>query len=198
MGAKTYCAIHDAFSRFKHEVQESARDIDLSAYRDNIKGVSNACRLSLLCESPIEVLVYWEFLVSAMSNPELSDEKICCVSWNNKAADNLVYDVYPQKTVVLGRRTFRCDFLVEILNDKEIVGKICIELDGHDFHERTKDQAQRDKLRDREFQKAGYTVLRYTGSEVFKDPSIVISDIENIVEDLSLKTFGSTNGEATA
>lgn len=50
---------------------------------------------------------------------------------------------------------------------------IAIELDGHDFHERTKEQATRDKKRDRALVSAGWSVLRFTGSEVIKAPSDV-------------------------
>lgn len=46
-------------------------------------------------------------------------------------------------------------------------GSVLVECDGHDFHERTKEQAARDKKRDRELQTAGYAVYRFTGSEVW-------------------------------
>jgi very-short-patch-repair endonuclease len=45
-----------------------------------------------------------------------------------------------------------------------------IECDGHEFHERTKEQAAHDKRRDRELQIAGHSVLRFTGSEIYADP----------------------------
>jgi len=48
--------------------------------------------------------------------------------------------------------------------------KAIIECDGHDFHERTKEQAARDRARDRAAQSAGYMMLRYTGSEIYRDP----------------------------
>src|SRR5205807_7453561 len=47
--------------------------------------------------------------------------------------------------------------------------KFIVEIDGHDFHERTKEQAQRDKSRDRYLNQSGFTVFRFTGSEVFND-----------------------------
>lgn len=47
---------------------------------------------------------------------------------------------------------------------------ILVECDGHDFHERTKEQASRDKSRDRELHSAGFLVLRFSGSEIWKDP----------------------------
>jgi len=48
--------------------------------------------------------------------------------------------------------------------------KAIIECDGHEFHERTKEQAARDRSRDRAAQAAGHMMLRYTGSEIYRDP----------------------------
>lgn len=45
-----------------------------------------------------------------------------------------------------------------------------IECDGHDFHEKTKEQASKDKERDRVFQKTGALILRYSGSDIWRDP----------------------------
>jgi very-short-patch-repair endonuclease len=47
---------------------------------------------------------------------------------------------------------------------------VIIECDGHDFHERTKEQAARDRSRDRRVSLSGFVVLRFTGSEIWKDP----------------------------
>jgi very-short-patch-repair endonuclease len=52
----------------------------------------------------------------------------------------------------------------------EPLPQVIVECDGHDFHERTKEQAKRDRSRDRAFQNLGYKVFRYTGSEIFNDP----------------------------
>ncbi len=58
------------------------------------------------------------------------------------------------------------DFLVnDWTNTKP---QIVVECDGHDFHERTKEQAQHDKKRDRELQALGFKVYRFTGSEIWK------------------------------
>lgn len=46
---------------------------------------------------------------------------------------------------------------------------VAVELDGHEFHERTKEQASRDKRRDRSLVKNGWSVLRFTGSEVYEN-----------------------------
>jgi hypothetical protein len=46
---------------------------------------------------------------------------------------------------------------------------LIVECDGHDFHEKTKQQAIRDKRRDRILQSLGYRVFRFTGSEIHND-----------------------------
>lgn len=47
---------------------------------------------------------------------------------------------------------------------------LAIECDGHDFHERTKEQAARDRARDRQIQALGIGVFRFTGSQIYRDP----------------------------
>lgn len=47
--------------------------------------------------------------------------------------------------------------------------QLAIEADGHDFHERTKEQARHDKSRDRELQLLGWQVVRFTGSEIHEN-----------------------------
>jgi very-short-patch-repair endonuclease len=46
---------------------------------------------------------------------------------------------------------------------------IAVECDGHDFHERTPQQASRDRARDREiFARCGIVPVRFTGSEIHR------------------------------
>lgn len=52
-----------------------------------------------------------------------------------------------------------------------------IECDGHEFHERTKKQAEHDKKRDRRLQELGYPVLRVTGSEIWRSPVKTAFDV---------------------
>lgn len=62
------------------------------------------------------------------------------------------------------------DFFVDYLAENGAHVMAVIECDGHDFHERTKRQAQHDKERDRYFQSLGLLVLRFTGSEIWANP----------------------------
>lgn len=64
---------------------------------------------------------------------------------------------------------YRLDLLLEIHSGNSC-WNFAIECDGHDFHEKTKEQARRDKKRERALQAAGYTVIRFTGSEIWESP----------------------------
>lgn len=46
---------------------------------------------------------------------------------------------------------------------------VVVECDGHDYHERTKEQAAHDKKRDIEMTMLGWSVVRFTGSQIHKD-----------------------------
>jgi very-short-patch-repair endonuclease len=48
---------------------------------------------------------------------------------------------------------------------------VTIEVDGHQYHERTKEQARRDRSRDRKQISFGWAPLRFTGWEVYTDPA---------------------------
>jgi very-short-patch-repair endonuclease len=48
--------------------------------------------------------------------------------------------------------------------------QIVIECDGHEWHERTPEQAASDRSRDRTLQGEGVVVLRFTGREIWRRP----------------------------
>jgi len=70
---------------------------------------------------------------------------------------------------------WRVDFLVHAYDFARHGGRkgwkpLIVECDGHDFHERTKQQAERDRSRDRAFQLRDFGVMRFTGAEIYRDP----------------------------
>jgi hypothetical protein len=78
--------------------------------------------------------------------------------------------VVPQLCVDLDGQRYRIDIAIRFapLDGRPGV-YVAIECDGHDFHERTKEQASRDKARDRAFQAHGWIVARFTGSDIWRD-----------------------------
>lgn len=83
----------------------------------------------------------------------------------DRAGDESVKFVIRPQTQI---DAYRVDFLVTA-NPPETSVRVVVECDGHNFHERTKEQAARDRSRDRDLQAQGYRVLRFTGSEIYRD-----------------------------
>lgn len=83
-------------------------------------------------------------------------------------------------------KTYRLDFLVV----DEWGQRVAIECDGHDYHERTKEQARRDRRRDRSLLTDGLPCLRFTGSEIFGDPNGCINDVFFFLEEAMLRGMG--------
>jgi very-short-patch-repair endonuclease len=86
--------------------------------------------------------------------------------------------VQAQAEIVAGQTKYRADFLI---SDEESGLRIVVECDGHDFHERTKEQASRDKKRDRDMLAAGYRVMRFTGSEIWRAPKRCADEVASYV-----------------
>jgi len=92
---------------------------------------------------------------------------------------------FAQHSMRLGSRTIRPDFAFVYLGlpeaAKETTTRVVVELDGHDFHERTPEQAQSDKSRDRELQAKGWHVLRFTGREVLRRPEECLEEVSGLL-----------------
>lgn len=87
-----------------------------------------------------------------------------------------------QKEVVANGKKYIVDFLFESKFDILLPSgdsyyddtinntKIVIECDGHEFHQKTKKQVEYDNERQLALQTAGYEVIRFSGSQIYKDP----------------------------
>lgn len=94
--------------------------------------------------------------------------------------------INPQHSLEVEGKKYRIDFLVAALINGRAI-EVAVECDGHDFHEKTKDQAQRDKSRDRALQRKGITTLRFTGSEIYQNPRRCAKEVMNVLESLAEK-----------
>lgn len=168
-------ATRPSLARIEYQRGDSAAlvyDRGLDAYADGLR--SNFAVLFALCESPIEELMLAALATHLRFHPQFR----LCISnaLPTRAAPGDIYCV-PQAKV----GTYRADFLL-IDYRSNPPRKTVVECDGHDFHERTKQQAQRDRSRDRWFTTNGYAVLRFTGSEIYNDLEGVADQIAEWLE----------------
>ncbi len=133
--------------------------------------------------SPIEKIFYMNFMKHEIKSVPIIGGGPCDFTWlgcqqfiNAKTGEKLESQYLPEKYFIL-------DFLIQYWFSNptyKLAVQIAVELDGHDYHEKTKEQAKRDKEKDRVLQTHGYLVARFTGSEVYNDPMEVIEKIDSM------------------
>lgn len=119
------------------------------------------------CESPIEQMLYLP--LNELANSLINNEYASCAS------------VLPQYPIECGGKKFRVDFLFQVLLKDDYCMKFVIECDGHEFHEKTKEQVRKDKQRERYLMSDNHTLIRFAGSEVYKDPYRCAEEVEDII-----------------
>lgn len=123
-------------------------------------------RLGPVHTSPIERRL-WEQLSSSLFDVPCADVDVP----PGEALDHLrsittKFGIVATRQMPWGR--YIIDIAILVKMDSEFF-YVAIECDGHDYHERTKEQAARDKSRDRALAADGVVVLRFTGSEIWHD-----------------------------
>jgi hypothetical protein len=143
------------------DVCNEAREIISASNRERLEDLGKLLRL---CESPVE-----QILIAALFarwNPEVNlrfKRLQCHLSANYPAWDGVfTVCVEPQRTVTtLMDDKYRTDIYIYITRFRRIeesdtnsrwpeLARLVVEVDGHDYHERTKEQASYDKKRDRD------------------------------------------------
>ncbi len=138
------------------------------------------------CESPIEELLLLALMrdldwtisevpgISIVGWPGVESHFIGQGAWLRHG----IIMIAPQLEVTTSEGIYRIDLAAQY---RHAPGAppiyVAIECDGHEFHERTKEQAERDKRRDRSLQGAGWHVARFTGTEIWRDPHHVVAEL---------------------
>lgn len=128
------------------------------------------------CDSPMESLFWAAWQLMKPHSMQTSD---ACLDEKKQAA--------------IGK--YRADFLFCLKDVNGAWQRLVVEIDGHDYHERTKQQAAHDKARDRYMTGEKYQVMRFTGSEVHTNPMKCAEEVANRVHQLR---YGKSRKEAIA
>lgn len=119
------------------------------------------------CESPIEKLMYLSLKKFFERFEYFIDEYILTIDCQEK----------------IGTSNYRADIVISFANvEKRVIHLYAIECDGHEFHEKTKEQVKRDRSRERYMMKEGYKVIRFSGSEIVEGASECACEVWNIIK----------------
>lgn len=119
--------------------------------------------LETSCESPIE-----HMLVTALVRRRTEQMSICAHMQDIEISLCKFPDVRLAVALQAEVKPYRFDILLGVRIDS-VISWLVVECDGHDWHDRTKEQAAHDRSRDRALQRAGFDVFRFTGREIWRD-----------------------------
>jgi len=182
------------------QICDEARDLVKTTNRRRLEALG---KILELCESPVE-----QILLAALFNrwggeAHVELKRLQC----HFGADFPTYDgiftacCEPQRSVTTWHEDrYRVDFYIYLTRfgtvgatpdnhfSPELV-KLVVEVDGHEFHEKTKEQASRDRERGRNLLLAGCPVIRFTGSDVFKNPDGCAEKIDEQLNEFAFNLF---------
>lgn len=133
-----------------------------------------------VCESPLEE-AFWAAW----------DVRRILSNWGTSYFDTYDLKLSPQQEVTANDRRYRLDFQLtfhpRLENEFHDIARQCfpliaIELDGHEFHERTKAQVAERNQRDRDLMSVGWKVFHFSGSEFHRDPQGCVEAIWEYVD----------------
>lgn len=130
------------------------------------------------------------------------------------------FELVPQHEVTVAGHRYRLDFLLQpdiscmseqfnwaggyydassppqslIVMAAERFPLIAVELDGHEFHERTPEQVAHRNQRDRDLQANGWLLLHFSGSELLRDPVKCITQARDLAERHWHQAMGAARG----
>lgn len=146
-------------------------DILLERARDHLDQQFLALCTGVPGASPIEKLLLVALMTRAGVLHASRGVVGIAVSRSDEQTEAFQRSLIPRALIVRTQKQlpgWRVDFLVLVQSGAGWKSLI-VECDGHDFHERTKEQAAKDRARDRNAQMAGHAVFRFTGSEIWND-----------------------------
>jgi very-short-patch-repair endonuclease len=183
------------------------------------------------CESPIEralisaIVVFWSGHCrirlrtwdrkGSWGFVDLEDGEISLSPWRGRDPRSPIPAVTLWTQMPLGK--YRADIFASarkayLCDDGKILWArktMVVECDGHDFHERTKEQASRDRERDRALQRRGHLIHRFTGSDIWASASkcageslkalTAALDVEHAkIRDAEIRRYAGMRGGANA
>lgn len=92
--------------------------------------------------------------------------------------------LFSQMPIEIGTKKYIADFYFEedvYVNKFNTDKKIIIECDGHQFHQKTKEQVKHDNEREYDLKMAGYEILRFSGSQIYNEPLKCAEDTYNYI-----------------
>jgi len=161
-------------------LNQKSQDIATIFWQKAITRLEEWEELGRPIESPVEQLFYISWLFKKFCDPDLALE--LCPQYQDKSTGK-----------------YRLDFIIDFIQEAYLLENrlewdeaifqtksplLGIEIDSHIWHEKTKEQVQYHKERERFLIANGWKLLRFTGGEVYKDSDECVQETFDIADKL--------------
>lgn len=170
-------------------------EIEKKYYEEFLAFINSNMKVEFLSDkSKVKVMVFLRSIISdekRKSNAITFDIKLNCE--HDDSYKNF-YPPYPETTFVFDisagtERDNISGYIPDFTITKEgcidfcdyTESKYVIEIDGHEWHEKTKEQVSRDKQKERAYLINGYIPIRFSGSEVYHNPTLCVEETLKII-----------------
>lgn len=95
--------------------------------------------------------------------------------------------LFSQREIEANGKKYIADFVFEAdiyVNPYFVVKPLVIECDGYEFHQKTKEQVMKDNEREFNLKMAGYDVIRFSGSQIYRNPLKCAEDTYQYIQSL--------------
>jgi very-short-patch-repair endonuclease len=175
---EAWCRHRIASASFDHKLERATREEveadrllrHTTRSRDALLTLDHGSPEFDLAESPLEVRMLEAFFSAGAFEPVAASAGVLL---GYSAANGALLG---QLTVKANQRHHRLDYAV-VAPRRDVF--IAIEIDGGHHYQR--EQAQRDRRRDRDLAGKGWTPIRFTGGEVFKDAEGCVREVVEAV-----------------
>lgn len=135
------------------------------------------------CQSPIERCFVEGFSQVCLVIPHQPDHECIRAIYDRKVdmSQRVHVLLTVQPKVATESRVLTPDFLLQIIDQAHQVAAVYIECDGHEFHAATKEQVTRDRKRERDILASGHQVIRFTGTELWRDARGCVMDAMRVL-----------------
>lgn len=128
-----------------------------------------------LCQSPIERYMFIGLISMFTRDVETARVDIFCSCGGDVCSVPAGAVVIQPQFKVGG---YFADFILAI---GKLRRGILIECDGHEWHEKSKEQVIADNKRNRAFRMHGFELLRFSGSEIYNDLAGCLRDVRDLI-----------------
>jgi hypothetical protein len=160
-------------------------ELEIKNYRTAHKNIMSLTRQYIEMTGDEEMNDFEVFFQKRIDAGQYSEEDFHTFEYHRTIVENFTWDAYhltlqagfPQ--FIIDEKSTRVDILIWSPDNENL--KLIVECDGFQYHN-TKETFARDRKRDRLFQSKGYQVVRFSGTEIFKDPVGVSVELFDFIQ----------------